>query len=68
MAKWIIDRFEGDLAVLEGEAGELVHPRADLPIDAKEGDVLTEDFMLDIEETAERLHRIQERFERLKKK
>ena len=39
--KYIIDRFEEDLAVLEGENKEMLNvPRGFLPDDAKEGDCL----------------------------
>ena len=39
--KYIIDRFEENLAVLEGENKEMLNvPRGLLPDDAKEGDCL----------------------------
>ena len=41
MRKLIIDRFEGDFAVCETEDLEFVNfPKAVLPLDAKEGDVI----------------------------
>jgi hypothetical protein len=43
----VIDRFEGEWAVLESE-GDLFHvPRRMLPLEAKEGDVLNIRFNLD---------------------
>lgn len=37
----IIDRFEGDYAVVETDVKQLIHlPRALVPADAKEGDTL----------------------------
>ncbi len=36
----IIDRFEGDIAVVEADDGFLEIPRSQLPPEAKEGDVL----------------------------
>ena len=39
--KWIVDRIEGNLAVVEDEAGQTFDVPADvLPADVKEGDVL----------------------------
>ncbi|MCL1998424.1 MAG: 16S rRNA (cytosine(967)-C(5))-methyltransferase RsmB [Turicibacter sp.] len=42
MTKWVIDRFEGDVAVLESLSGEeTIHSkRTDLPKGVKEGDIL----------------------------
>ena len=37
----IIDRFEGDFAVVETGDGIVNIPRADIPAEAREGDVLT---------------------------
>ena len=37
---WILDRIEGDRAVIETDQGGLELPRQQLPPDAKEGDVL----------------------------
>jgi hypothetical protein len=36
----IIDRFEGEFAVIETDNGIINIPRADIPAAAKEGDVL----------------------------
>lgn len=43
MKTFVIDRFEGDLAVLEEESGAMRDiPRARLPQDVRQGDVLIE--------------------------
>lgn len=52
---YTVDRFEGEVAVLEVAGGRLVDmPRRQLPADAAEGDVLTAFFTIDHEATAER--------------
>lgn len=60
----IIDRFEGDLAIIEKENREFVNiPRQDLPSEAKEGDVIIQvgtEFQIDESETAKRRKRIEE--------
>ena len=38
----IIDRFEGDMAVVENDGGIMDIPRSLLPENAKEGDILIE--------------------------
>jgi len=70
--RWIIDRFEENVAILENpETLEIKErPRADLPTGVKEGDVLIDDggvLRLDYAETEARATRIRERFNRLKK-
>ena len=41
---WVIDRFEGDVAVLAGDDGTVRHAaRCALPDDVREGDMLCED-------------------------
>ena len=54
----IIDRFEGDLAVLESDSGDpIVTERTRLPLRAKVGDVLVatpDGYTIDEEETARR--------------
>jgi hypothetical protein len=40
MPKATVDRFEEDLAVLIIDGREAVRPRAELPTDAREGDVI----------------------------
>ncbi|WAM31626.1 DUF3006 domain-containing protein [Caldicellulosiruptor naganoensis] len=63
--KAVIDRFEGDFAVLELENGKIVNVPADIvPQGAKEGDVLL--IEIDKKETEERQKRIKDLFERLK--
>jgi len=52
----IIDRFEGDFAVVETTNGFINIPREDLPANAGEGDVLT--LSLDKNETEARKDRI----------
>jgi hypothetical protein len=52
----IIDRFEGDFAVVETANGFVNIPRADVPTVAKEGDVLV--LSLDKDETEARKERI----------
>lgn len=55
---FIIDRLEGDWAVVESPAGVFNLPRALLPEGAKEGDVLKLDITLDTAATAARRRRI----------
>lgn len=72
MEKWTLDRFEGDFAVLENEARETCTlPRHRLPRHTKTGAVLLFDgerFHLDANETAAAQQRIQNKFDRLRKK
>ncbi len=78
MEKAVIDRFEGNIAVvLVGEAEtKLDVPRASLPKEAKEGDWLKVKLaggkivaaQIDAEETAKRKERIQGLMEKLRKK
>ena len=53
---FIIDRFEGDYAVIEVNDEFLNIPKSALPKNAKEGDVLR--FTIDNEETTKRKQRI----------
>jgi len=52
---YIIDRFEDDYAVLEQTDGEMVEIlRSKIPVEAKEGDVLTklnDSYIINAEET-----------------
>lgn len=68
--KAVIDRFEGDYAiVLYGEDEIKVDiPKALLPEGSKEGSWLNVSFELDIEETKAREDRIQSKLDKLKKK
>ena len=52
----IIDRFEGDFAVVETDKGFVNIPRSELPKGAKEGDCLR--FVIDESDTAARKKRI----------
>ncbi|WP_353097316.1 DUF3006 domain-containing protein [Tissierella praeacuta] len=62
--RFTIDRFEGELAIVELENKEIIEiPKAILPLDAKEGDIIA--TSVDIGETEERKRRIQEKFESL---
>lgn len=55
--KYIIDRFEGDYAVIELKNGTHADmPRSLIPTNAKEGDTLN--ITVDAAETAERAKRI----------
>lgn len=55
----IIDRFEGDLAVLEYEQGKTFNlPRCLLPPEAKEGAVVRITVAIDAEESARRKKKI----------
>jgi hypothetical protein len=64
--KVIIDRFEGEYAVCEGEEGEVINLRKDqLPPQAKEGDVLLVEgklIFLDATETEKRKKEIEKDF------
>lgn len=63
MLKYVIDRFEGNLAVCEDELGNMVNINRDkLPITAAEGDVLVPHltrFVIDGNETGKRKNNIQ---------
>lgn len=60
----IIERFEGDFAIIEKENREFINiPRQDLPSEAKEGDVIIQvgaEFQIDESETAKRRKMIEE--------
>lgn len=59
----IIDRFEGDVAVVESSNGMMNIPKSDIPNGAKEGDVLI--FQIDKTETVSRKGRIDKMMESL---
>lgn len=62
--RFTIDRFEGELAIVELENKEIIEiPKAILPLEAKEGDIIA--TSVDVGETEERKRRIQEKFESL---
>jgi hypothetical protein len=69
--KAVIDRFEGELAVLLlGDKGEfkLNFPLSLLPDGCKEGDILNMSFERDPEATSQARERVSGLMERLKKK
>jgi len=59
----IIDRFEGDYAVVDTGLGTVNIPRTELPANAKEGDALR--FVVDGNTTAARKKNIDDRMNRL---
>lgn len=62
--RFIIDRFEGDFAVIESIKGEMINiPKTIVPREATEGDVLN--ITVDRDASEEREHRIKEKFNRL---
>lgn len=69
---YIIDRFEGDLALCEGPDRSILSiPRSQLPQGAKEGDVLEEKegvYLLSPTKTQERKAAIHSKMSRLLKK
>lgn len=67
----IIDRFEGDFAVIEDNGKMLNVPRKELPDAAKEGSVLIksgDSYEIDKTATQNRKASLQARFNALKKK
>ncbi|MGI6005741.1 MAG: DUF3006 domain-containing protein [Christensenellales bacterium] len=67
--RYIIDRFEGDVAIAENEEKNFIDiPRRLLPESASEGDVLlksAEGYTVDAEETGRRRVRIKNKMSRL---
>lgn len=62
--KFIIDRFEGEFAVVELENREMINlPICIIPQGTKEGDILK--IIIDQEETSSRKRRIEEKLKRL---
>ena len=62
---WVIDRFEGPIAVVETDVGETVNvPRAALPEGIKEGAVLR--IEIDPDEAAKRKKKTRSLFDRLR--
>ena len=69
MARFTIDRFEGQWAVLETPEGKTInYPRNLLPKGAKEGDVFDLNIDMNQEATEERKKNIKGRVDDLKKK
>ena len=64
--KGIIDRFEGEFAVVETDKGFVNVPRAKLPAEAKEGAVIDLDsFSVDNKAEAERTEKIRGMMDKL---
>jgi len=62
--RFTIDRFEGELAIVELENREIIEiPKVILPMEAKEGDIII--ISVDEKETQDRKKTIQEKFESL---
>lgn len=62
--KFTIDRFEEEFAIVELANKEMISiPRSILPIEAKEGDIIS--VSVEQGETEERRKRIQSKFDRL---
>ena len=62
--KIIIDRFEGELAVVELPNGNMINcPRAMLPDDVKEGDIIS--IVVDEKATEEKKKSLTDRMNRL---
>ncbi|MDE6092344.1 MAG: DUF3006 domain-containing protein [Ruminococcus sp.] len=67
----VIDRFENVIAVIETDGGIIEVDRLQLPENAREGDVLTENngvWTVDVDETEKRRSDIREMMKRLMKK
>ena len=59
----IIDRIEGDFAIVETDNGMINVPKSELPENAKEGDALK--FVIDMEATQGRKQRIDKMMNKL---
>lgn len=64
----IIDRFEGNWAVIEYGRGTFNFPRDLLPADTNEGDVIDFSVVINQDETTNRRKRIEDKFKKLLKK
>lgn len=67
----VIDRFEGEYAVLETETGMVTLLRKELPENAREGDVLIQNggkYALSRSKTAERRRKLREKLRKLQNK
>lgn len=59
--KFTIDRFEGDIAIIELENGKIIDiPNLILPSNSKEGDIIS--IKIDKKETEKRQQRIKNKF------
>ena len=69
LMNYTIDRFEGEFALCEDESGALVSiPARELPPEAKEGDILSEEngrYTCNTEETRKRREMMRKRLEGL---
>lgn len=68
MQRGIIDRFEGEIAVIEINNSTIDVPKFKLPSTAKEGDVLIiedDNYTIDKDETAKRRREIEEVMDKL---
>lgn len=68
MEKYIIDRFEGDFAVLEKEDGGTIDVKKTFLEGASEGDVVifeNGEFIIDVQETHRRRKKIEEKMRKL---
>ena len=72
MRRLVIDRFEGGFALCEGEDGAMVQLcRNEMPVDAREGDVLIESdgkITVDAARTEARRAGLRARMDRLKRR
>lgn len=68
MKQLIIDRFEGNYAVIEYGNETFDFPKVLLPGNAKEGDVLTLEVSIDTRETNDRKQSTLDKMNRLRKK
>ncbi len=62
---FIIDRFEGDWAVIEFEEKTFNLPRVLLPLDAREGDVVKISVVVDLNTTKKRREQIEKLMDEL---
>lgn len=63
--KFIIDRFEGDIAILVNDI-TLNLPRSILPKEAREGDVISIEIKIDREETERLRKEVEDKLKSLK--
>lgn len=63
--KFVIDRFEGDMAILVNDV-VINLPISILPKDAKEGDVIVIEIRIDKEETEKLREEVEDRLKNLK--
>jgi hypothetical protein len=64
----VVDRIEGDFAIVENGDERLNVPLKNLPENVKEGDILTENFQIDNSEKENRQRKLKEMENRLKKR